>query len=310
MKIIITGGTGLIGRQLAPHLLAAGHDVIIFSRQPLAHTGRWPDGIQLKGWNPGATAAWAHWLDGADAVINLAGESIAGTGTLPHRWTDARKQRILDSRVQAGRALVSAMQAAAKKPSVFIQASAVGIYGQTNADTELPEDSPPGDDFLGQTCQDWEASTAAVEAMGVRRVIIRTGIVLSNEGGPLPLMLLPFRFFAGGRLGDGRQWLPWIHMDDEIAAIHFLLQNQAASGPFNLCAPHPLTNKEITALIARVLRRPAALPIPAVALRLLLGEIATLVVDGQRALPTRLQELGFQFKYPEATYALQDLLSQ
>ncbi len=308
MKIIITGGSGLIGRHLAPRLLNDGHEVIIFSRRPAARGQGWPADIQFQAWDPDQPEGWAHQVDGVDAVINLAGESIAGTGLVPARWTEARKQRIVDSRVRSGQALVQAITAAARKPAVLIQASAVGYYGQATGDAELSEDSPAGDDFLGRTCQLWEASTADVEAMGVRRPVIRTGVVFSKEGGSLPLMVLPFRLFIGGRLGDGRQWLPWIHIEDEVNAIRFLLQNEEATGPFNLTAPTPITNRELSALIGRILHRPSFFPVPELALRLLLGEIATLVVDGQRALPTRLLALGFTFKYPDPYYALRDLL--
>ncbi len=308
MRIIITGGSGLIGRHLTSRLLADGHEIIIFSRRPPAAPPSWAQGPPFQAWNPADPAGWAPILDGSDAVIHLAGESIAGTGFLPQRWTDARKARIVNSRVQTGQALVAAIEQARQKPQVFLQASAVGYYGQTTGDAVLDETSPPGNDFLGQTCQQWEASTAAVEAMGVRRPILRTGLVLSMDGGSLPLMVLPFRLFAGGRLGNGKQWISWIHMVDEVEAIRFLLQHESASGPFNLTAPEPLTNKDFSTLIGRVMGRPALFPVPEVALRLLLGEIATLVVDGQRVLPRRLLELGYRFQYPDAYNALSSLL--
>lgn len=301
MRVIITGGTGMIGRALAAALGSAGEEVIVLSRRPGEVAGL-PDGVRVVQWDAGTAEGWGSLADGAEAIVNLAGESIASG-----RWTAERKRRIQQSRVKAGRAVVQAVEAAREKPRVVIQASAVGYYGP-RGDEEVTEDTPPGSDFLSQVCVDWEASTESVEALGVRRVVLRTGVVLSAAEGALPPMLLPFRFFVGGRLGSGRQWVPWIHLADEVAAIGFLLEAEAAKGVFNLAAPQPVTNAELSRLVGRVLRRPALLPAPAFALRVLLGELATVVLDGQRAVPKRLQELGFAFRYPEIEGALRDLL--
>ncbi len=241
-------------------------------------------------------------IDGADAIINLAGENI-GSG----RWTDEHKRRILESRLNVGRALVQAVEVATHKPRVIIQASGVGYYG-SSGDEEITEEVPPGHDFLAQVAVEWEASTAPLETLGVRQVVIRTGVVLSTAGGALPRMLLPFRLFAGGRLGSGRQWFPWIHIADEVGAIRFLIENETASGPFNLTAPVPLSNAEFSHLLGERLRRPALMPTPAFALRLIFGEMATVILDGQRAIPRHLLQLGFTFQFPEAGSAIRELL--
>lgn len=305
MRIIISGGTGLIGSKLVNDLAAEQHEVLVLSRSPEKYT--FPAGAQGVKWNGRTAEGWGHLVNETDAIINLAGESIAGTGFLPSRWTAERKQRIRSSRVQAGEAIVQAVEAAANKPGVLIQSSAVGYYGPCS-DEVITEEAAPGSDFLAQVCQEWEQSTQAVEVLGVRRAIIRTGVVLSMEGGALPITVLPYRFLAGGPLGSGRQWWPWIHIDDEIRAIHFLLENDAANGVFNLSAPNPLTNRAFGKMIGQVLKRPSLIPIPAFALKLALGEVSTIVLDGQRAVPQNLEALGFTFRFPDAKSALVDLL--
>jgi uncharacterized protein (TIGR01777 family) len=205
--------------------------------------------------------------------------------------------------------VVEAVEQASAKPRVLIQSSGIGYYGPCG-DEEITESSPPGQDFLGQFAVEWEASTAPVQALGVRRAIIRSGAVLSTAGGVLPLTALPFRFFLGGPMGNGSQWLPWIHIADEVRAIRFLIENEAGSGPFNLVAPGILTNANFSQVLGRVMRRPALMRVPAFALRLLLGEMSAVLLKGQRATPRRLQELGFTFRFPEAEAALRDLLDR
>jgi len=300
MRVLITGGSGLVGRALAANLARDGNEVIILSRRPERIIGL-PAGISAKWWDGHTTEAWSSLVDGADAIINLAGENISSG-----RWTDERKRGILESRLNVGRAIVQAVEAAARKPRVAIQASGVGYYGPCG-DEEITEETPPGHDFLARVAVDWEASTASLEALGVRRVVIRTGVVLSTAGGALPRMLLPFRLFAGGRLGSGRQWFPWIHIADEVGAIRFLIESESAKGPFNLTAPAPLTNAEFSRFLGQRLRRPAFIPTPGFTLRLLFGEMATVILDGQRAIPRRLLQLGFIFQFPEAASALKDL---
>ena len=307
MRIIITGGTGLIGRALATDLAGDNHEVIVLSRTPERVTGL-PTGVRAERWDVRTAEGWGALADGAGAIINLAGESIAGKGFITsRRWTAERKRRIRDSRLNAGRAVVQAVESASNKPRVVIQASGVGYYGP-GGDEELTEEASPGQDFLARTAIEWEASTALVEPLGVRRAIIRSGAVLSTKGGVFPLVLLPFRLFVGGSVGSGRQWLPWIHVADEVRAIRFLIDNETASGPFNLVAPDLLTNAEFGRVLGRVMRRPAFMRVPAFALRLLLGEMSIVLLEGQKATSRRLQELGFTFRFPEAEAALRDLL--
>ena len=234
--------------------------------------------------------------------MNLAGENLSAG-----RWTASRKRRILNSRLWAGEFVTRAVSAAAARPKVVLQASGVNYYGLTG-DREVVESCPPGDDFLARVCVDWEASTAAVEGLGVRRVITRSGVVLSAQGGALPRMLLPFRFFVGGRLGSGRQPFSWIHIADEVGAMRFLIENEAARGPFNLVAPQTLTNAEFSHEVGRAMGRPSLVPVPGFALRVLFGEMATVLLEGQRAASRRLQEAGYSFRFPDIHSALADLL--
>ncbi|GIK56695.1 MAG: TIGR01777 family protein [Chloroflexi bacterium] len=307
MRILITGGTGLIGTPLSQQLAASGHEVIVLSRNPGKYT--LPAGVTAVAWDGRTSSGWAHLADGAGAIINLAGESIGGSGFPPPRWTTARKQRILQSRLDAGQAVTAAVQAAAVKPGVVVQMSGIDYYGNVPGNTAVTETSSKGNGFLSDVTEQWEASTAVVETLGVRRVVLRTGIVLSLDGGALPQTMLPFKFFAGGPLGNGRQWWPWIHLADVIRAMQFLVEHENASGVFNVCAPNPLPEKEFGRVLGQVMARPSLIPAPAFALKLMLGEMAAMVLDGRRAVPTRLQELGFTFQYPEAREALLDLLN-
>lgn len=299
MKIVISGGSGLIGRALAADLWAAGHDVLILSRNPDKVSGL-PQGVSVEGWDARSAEALVPLVAGVDALVHLAGANI-GDG----RWTAARRQLIRDSRVTSSEAIAEALRTPGG-PSVLIQGSAVGYYG-SRGEEKVSEDTEPGDDFLGRTCKEWEAASAEVESLGVRRAIARTGVVLAREGGALPRMALPFKLFAGGPAGSGRQWLPWIHLRDEVAALRFLVENDAASGPFNLTAPEPVTNRELSRTLGRVLGRPSFMPAPGFALRLALGEMSTLVLEGQRAVPSRLEELGFSFRFGDIEAALRDL---
>jgi hypothetical protein len=305
MHVIITGGTGLIGRSLAASLARDGHRVSVLSRDPRG--ARPVPGCELVGWDARSAAGWGHLVDGADAVVNLAGESLAGTGPVPARWSASRLALIRDSRLDAARAVVAAVAAAERPPAVLVQASGIGYYG-TLGDEPVDESAPPGRDFLARLCVDWEAASEPVEARGVRRCVVRTGVVLSMRGGALPRIVLPYRLFAGGPLGSGRQYLSWIHEDDQVGAIRSLLERPEARGPFNLSAPEPVTNAVFCHALGRVLHRPSLLPVPALALRLLLGEAATLVLEGQRVLPGRLQAMGYRFRFPGVEAALHDLL--
>ncbi len=308
MRVIITGGSGLIGRALVRSLTADGHEVIILSRSP-GNAVNLPAGAKAVYWDGKSADGWGKYVNGAGAVINLAGESVGGTGFFDVRWTPARRRRIQESRINAGRAVVQAIQLAEKKPAVLIQSSAVGYYGTHTDDRDITEDAPAGHDFLAGVCVDWEASTQKVERLGVRRAIIRTGVVISPKGGALPRQMLPFKFFAGGPLGSGEQWFPWIHIDDEVAAIRFLIDNEDARGAFNLAAPHPVTNAEFSRALGSSMRRPSWLRAPAFAFKLLFGEAALILLEGQKAVPHRLLDLGFKFKFPAVEPALEDLLA-
>jgi uncharacterized protein (TIGR01777 family) len=306
MRVVITGGTGLVGRALSANLAADGHEVIVLSRSPERATSL-PEGVEAAGWDARTAEGWGHLADGADAIVNLAGASLAGEGFLPTRWTEERLRIIGESRVHTGRAVVEAIAQAKLKPRVVVQSSAVGYYGF--GDEALSEEAGPGDDWGGRfTAEVWEPSTAAVEEMGVRRVVARTGIVLSAEDGALPRLLLPFRLFAGGPMGSGKQWYSWIHVQDEARALRFLIETEGASGPFNLTAPGSITNGELAKLIGRAMGRPAFIPVPALAMRLAFGEVADVVLKGQRVVPQRLLDLGFKFQYPDAEAAITNLL--
>jgi uncharacterized protein (TIGR01777 family) len=301
MHIIVAGGTGFIGTALTKSLLAEGHQVWILTRN--LQTARLAEGARGVGWDGRTTSGWGELVSQVDAIVNLAGESL-GSGP----WTGARKNRILSSRVEAGKAISAAIHQASPRPKVLIQASAVGFYGPHGAEP-VTEESAPGHGFLAEVCKSWETSSQPVEESGVRRVVIRTGVVLSREEGALQRMLLPFRLFAGGSLGNGRQGFPWIHPADEVAGIRFLMENEKAQGVFNLSAPEPLSNADFGRILAKVMRRPYWLPVPAFALHLLLGEMSTLVLEGQYILPRRLIELGFRFRFETAEAALRDLLT-
>lgn len=308
MKVIITGGSGLIGTALTASLARDGHEVIVLSRNPDWVVGL-PKGARTVEWDGKTAQGWGHLADGADAIVNLAGESIAGDIPFGVRWTAKRKQRITASRVNAGKAVVEAVRAAKVKPGVVIQASGVDYYGTSNGDENL-EDSPAGDSFLAEVCKVWEASTAEVEDLGVRRVIIRSALVLDDRGGVLPWMVLPFQLYLGGPLGNGKQQVSWIHIDDEIAAIRFLIETESAAGVYNLSAPDPLPYKEFGRVIGRALGKPAFFPTPGILFKIAFGEAATLLLDGQKVLPQRLEEAGFEFSFPEARLALADLYSK
>ncbi|HVS03441.1 MAG TPA: TIGR01777 family oxidoreductase [Thermoanaerobaculia bacterium] len=301
MRILITGGTGLIGRALCDSLTADGHAAVVLSRSPEGAAG-FPEGVAVVGWDSRTLGPWAEQLGRCDGVVHLAGESIAGG-----RWTRARKRRIRDSRVRTSGLLADAFAAAAERPGVLVQGSGIDYYGE-GGDGVLTEDCPAGDGFLPEVAVEWEGASAPVEELGVRRAVIRTAPVLSDQGGLLPLMALPVRLFAGGRVGSGEQWMPWIHLADQVGAIRFLLEHPTASGPFNLCSPEPARNRAFVAALGAALGRPVWLPAPAFAVRLLLGEMGELALGSKRALPARLLELGFCFRFPRLDQALADLL--
>jgi uncharacterized protein (TIGR01777 family) len=306
VRVIITGGSGLIGRPLTTELTKNGYEVIILSRSPDRVKGL-PKQARAVRWDGRTSKGWVDLVKDRTAIINLAGENLAGAGFFPKRWTPDRKHRILQSRLHAGYAVNDAVSRAAEKPTAVIQSSGVGFYGH-RGDEAISEDAPPGSDWLARVGVQWENSTQPVEALGIRRVIIRSAGVFSTDGGVLPRAALPFRLFFGGPVGSGKQWVPWIHIADHVRATRFLLEHPTAAGPFNLVAPNPVTNRDFGRALGRVLRRPAFVPIPAIIPQLAFGEMADLLLKGQRALPNRLKELGFSFQFPEIETALGDLL--
>jgi uncharacterized protein (TIGR01777 family) len=296
MKVVIAGGTGFLGQPLAHALSAAGSEVVILTRGiPPARAGS----LRFVAWSPtGGSGPWSAELEDATAVINLAGESIAS-----RRWSAEHKRQILSSRVQTTRALVAAVLASTRPPHVFISGSAVGYYGPRGDET-VTEEQPAGSDFLAKVCEAWE-SEASGAGKSSRVICVRTGLVLDRDGGALPQMLLPFKLGAGGPLGSGRQYWPWIHRDDWVALLRWTIDTSAVAGPVNATAPNPVTNAEFAKALGRAMHRPAFMPAPAFALRVAVGEMADpLLLSGQRAIPAKAQRLGFAFRHTQVDGAL------
>lgn len=297
MKITISGASGLIGRRLMKSLAADGHSLNVLSR----HAGtNMPGGVRLSVWDPPKGEPPAEGLRDSDAVIHLAGEPVA------QRWTADVKQRIRDSRVTGTRNLVQALAKLPRRPATLVCASAVGYYG-SRGDETLVESSAPGTGFLAEICTAWEKEAMAAEALGMRVVRVRTGLVLDARGGALQRMLPPFRMGVGGKLGDGKQWVPWIHIQDLVGLIQFAL-DRPVKGPVNGVAPYPVVNADFTKALASAVKRPAIFPVPGFALRLLFGEMSEVLLASQRVLPKEAEAAGFPFRYAQLAPALADLL--
>lgn len=298
MHILLTGGTGLIGRQLCQHWLAQGHRLTVWSRRPEQVARLCGDAVR-------GVASLQEVIGSVDAVINLAGAPIAD-----RPWTHKRKALLWSSRISLTETLLVWLEGLAEKPAVLISGSAVGWYGD-GGERELTEASGPvQDDFPSQLCVAWEETAQRAEALGIRVVLVRTGLVLAAEGGFLSRLLLPFKLALGGPIGNGRQWMPWVHIHDQIALIDFLLHQHDARGPYNACAPHPVRNREFAKTLGQVLHRPAFMPMPAFVLKVGLGELSGLLLGGQKALPERLLAAGFTFQFTELKAALDDLSSR
>lgn len=297
MNILITGGTGLIGRHLCKALLAEGHHLTVFSRHPETVAAKCGDGVS-------AIASLDEWQPEQvfDAVINLAGEPIVDA-----YWSAKRKQVLWDSRVTLTEKLVRCIVAAKRKPVILLSGSAVGYYGD-RGDTELDESEHVGNNFAAKLCQAWEAAALAAEKHGVRVCLLRTGLILSKRGGLLGRMLLPFRLGLGMRLGNGKQRMSWVHIEDYVVMVLKLLRDEQMRGPFNMTSPQPATNAEFTQELARALHRPAFLIAPAMLLKLGMGESSCMLLEGQRVLPKRLEAAGWKFAFNKLDSALNDLL--
>ncbi len=301
MRVVVTGGTGFLGKAIVRRLLERGEQVTVLTRP--GGEARVPAGATAALWSPRERGRWERTLDGSDALLHLAGEPVLGG-----RWTDAQKARIEESRVLPTRLLTQAMATATAGPRVLVCASAIGYYGMHDGDQVLDEQSPPGDDFLARVCVAWEAAAREAESHGARVVRVRIGIVLGPGGGALEKMILPFRFYLGGPIGTGNQVLSWIHIDDLASLFLLALDSPQASGAINGTAPAPVTMNELSRAIGSVLRSPSWLRAPAFAVRLALGEAAEPLLGGQRVLPRAAEQLGFSFRYPEVTQALRQVL--
>jgi uncharacterized protein (TIGR01777 family) len=299
-QVLITGGSGFIGRRLAASLVERGDEVTVLTRDPAR--AKFPDGVRCAAWTPDQEGPWFDQVAAASAVVHLAGEPVA------QRWSPAVKARIRASRVGSTELVVDAIGKASAKPAVLVCASAVGYYGARPWAEPLDEDSAPGRGFLADVVKDWEAAARAVEAHGVRGVQLRIGVVLGEGGGALDKMILPFKLFAGGPIGDGAQAVSWIHRDDLVGLILLALDDPRARGPMNAVAPHPVTGTELARALGTALHRPSFLPTPAFAVKLAMGEAAEIVTTGQRVAPKRALELGYAFRYESLLPALESVV--
>jgi uncharacterized protein (TIGR01777 family) len=300
MRIVIAGGTGFLGRALCAGLARDGHEVVVLSRAARGETRR----VREIAWVPdGGVGPWADVITGAEAVVNLAGAGLAD-----QRWTAARKADLRSSRLLATGSLVAAIRRSPAPPRVLLSGSAIGYYGP-RGDEPVSEASGRGDDFLARLVADWEAAAAPAASPQTRVVLLRSGLVLGREGGALAKMLPPFKLGIAGPLGGGAQWMSWIHRDDWVAMVQWLIAEARVRGAVNLTAPEPETNRALSRALGRALHRPAILPVPGFALRLLYGELADTLLTGQRVLPTVAQSLGFEFRYPSLEPALRHLLT-
>ncbi|MBP3967770.1 TIGR01777 family oxidoreductase [Bacillus sp. WL1] len=298
MKIAISGGTGFIGKYLSTFFIQKGHTVYILTRNKTTET--FHPNLQYVQWTPNLQT---FPLSSIDVVINLAGESINS------RWTKKQKKAILNSRIQTTKGLIKQLQTLNIKPHTFINASAIGYYGTSETESFTEQHETPGDDFLANTVCSWEQEASKARSLGMRTVYARFGVVLSADGGALPKMLLPYQFYIGGTIGSGNQWLSWIHIDDVVHLIDFIIQKEEIDGPLNLTAPLPIRMKEFGETIAAIMKKPHWLPVPSFMLHALLGEMSILVLEGQHVLPSKAIEHGYQYTFPAIDHALQNILS-
>lgn len=306
MRVFVAGGTGLVGTRLVKRLQEGGHQVVVLTRRPEVAKQKWGDAVTIVAGNPTEKGDWMDRAAECDAAVNLTGEGIFN-----RRWNNEFKEILRSSRVKStenvSEALARNPRTADGQPKTLVNASAIGYYGP-HGDEEVTEASPPGNDMLSKLCTDWERAAASAVEKGIRVVLLRVGVVLDREGGALKQMILPFKMFVGGKVGSGKQYVSWIHHEDLVGMIVLALENRQAAGPMNGTAPNPVTNLEMARAIGRSLGRPSFMPTPAFGIRLMLGEVADVVTTGQRVLPRKAQEWGYQFKFTDLDSALRDVL--
>jgi hypothetical protein len=302
-RIVITGATGFIGKPLSIALAGAGYEVVALSRRHVEAETIFAGNVKVVEWDAVTSSQWSEHVDGALAIVNLTGDNI-GAG----RWSEKKKKLILESRLNAGAAVTEAIRSAEHKPEVLIQTSGVGYYGD-RGDELLDENSTNGTGFLADVARQWEASVREVASMGVRLATIRLGVVLGAGGGVMSRLIPPFRFFVGGHPGSGKQWLPWVHINDVIGVVRFLIESANCEGPFNVTSPEPTLSKDFYNLLGKAMHRPAVFPMPAFALKLALGEMATeLLLPSTKVVPKKLLEAGYEFTFPDPGAAFSDIL--
>lgn len=302
MKIILTGGTGFIGTYLLQRLSEQPNDIVLFTRSPAAAKTMNAASLRYVHWDAKSFGPWIEEINGADVVINLIGKNV-----FEQRWTAAVKQELIDSRVHSTGLIVEAIRRSSRKPNVLVSASAVGFYGE-KGDELVTEESPGGNDFLAGLVVQWERAAKKAEEYGVRVANPRTGIVLQKDGGMVERLLLPFRLFGGGWIGSGKQYIPWVHMDDVVRGMLYPIENETVSGPYNLMSPNPVTMKDFCRILGNVLHRPSWVPVPDFALKILYGEGAKVIIAGQKAVPQKLLNAGYQFSFSDLETALKDIL--
>ncbi|OGQ27531.1 MAG: TIGR01777 family protein [Deltaproteobacteria bacterium RIFCSPLOWO2_02_FULL_50_16] len=302
MKIILSGGSGFIGKALVEHFKKGGHQIVLLTRNPSSLHPLAGNGIHIEVWDGRQRGPWAQHVNGADIIINLAGERLVS-----QRWTEKQKYKILRSRIEATQALVEAVEHSSTKPTLFINASAIGYYGPLSKETAT-EDFPKGEGYVADVCELWEQEAHPVERWGVRLVLLRLGGVLGKSDGWLKKMLPSFQYFLGGALGSGRQWLSWIHLEDVVKSVQFIIEHHDLDGPINLTTPYPVTMNECAKTLGRILHRPSCFKVPGFILKLALGEMSEIILTGQKVLPQKLLNHGYSFSYPQLEPALIHIL--
>lgn len=304
MKVIIAGGSGFIGSRLIQRLNDAKHDVVLLSRNPGAIRSYENGALKIVQWDGRTVGSWSQFIDGADVVINLAGENIAAK-----RWSEKQKIRLVNSRIESTRTIIQSINNAKKKPRVLVNASAVGFYGN-DGDGDVAEAQTKGEGFLSDLCEQWEREAQDAEKSDLRVVLLRIGVVLDSSGGALKKMLLPFKLFIGGPLGSGKQWFPWIHREDVINIILFALEKQSLSGAVNVASPSPVTMNEFSSLLGKAIGRPSWMRVPSFMLKLMLGEMSEMLIGGRRIIPKKLLDNGFVFQHPDLEATLDSLFKE